>query len=124
MKCIAFMLFLTASAVADSPPAGLWQEQENYAGVVRGNWTFNPTTRTFQARWSNGSEAQLRLEELDANHIVITRVDSTGPCAGLRVRYEGQPAEQGYSGQVTWYWSDQARRGTWSVRLPEEARKP
>ncbi len=62
----------------------------------------------------------LRLESFDAQHIVITRLDSTGPTAGLHVRYQGVRTSDGYAGDVTWCWLDQARRGTWSVRLPEK----
>lgn len=116
---LVFLLLLTGLAVAE-PPAGLWLEEERHGGLVRGKWTYLPAARVFRAIWSNGSEAELRLEQYDDNHIVITRADTNGPCAGLRARYEGTRSDRGYSGQVTWTWLDQARRGTWSVTLPPE----
>ena len=116
-KGILALALLAGPALAE-PPAGSWQATENFEGEVLSNWNFYPATQTFQARWSNGNEAVLHLDSYDQEHIVITRVDSTGPTAGLRVRYEGRRSPQGYSGQVLWCWLDQARRGSWSVKLP------
>ena len=118
---IILTLSVFGSVWAD-PPAGVWDESESYGGAIRGTWNFSPATRSFQARWNNGSDAILRLEHYDENQIVITRVESSGPSSGLNVRYEGQRCNGGYSGQVTWMWQDQARRGTWSVQLPKPER--
>ncbi len=114
------LMMVPVLAAALTPPAGTWQSLESYAGPMRSNWVFQPTTRTFQASWSNGNSAVLKLDAFDEQHIVVSRVDSTGPTAGLRVRYEGVRTAAGYSGQVTWCWLDQARRGNWTLQLPPE----
>lgn len=117
---IVAFLALRAVAAPLAPPAGTWQSTENYAGPLRANWLYQPATRTFQASWQNGTRALLCLDEFDERHVVISRYDTSGPTAGLRVRYEGLRTASGYSGQVTWLWLDQARRGTWSVTLPPQ----
>ena len=128
-RCLTFGLLWTVlmgpvPAQPGPAPEGTWQESETYGGTVRGTWIFNPATQTFRARWQNGSDAILRLEQYDSDRIVVSRVDSSGPTAGLRVRYEGQRVESGFVGQVTWFWQDQARRGSWSLRPPLETRRP
>lgn len=117
MKKTLLCLLLTGLAAADLPPSGLWKVRENYAGPTDATWRFLPATRTFEARGRAG-DALLRLESFDGNHIVITRQETTGPTAGLNVRYEGFKTADGFAGQVIWSWQDQARRGTWSATLP------
>jgi len=114
MRVFLLCWLLSGAAAWAEPPAGVWEETETYGAALRGSWNFSPATRTFQARWDNGSNALLRLEQYDDRHIVITRADSNG----LNARYEGVRGPQGYTGQVTWTWLDQARRGTWSVQFP------
>lgn len=122
MKTALIWGLLISAALADLP-AGTWKASENFGGKVEGTWLYNPATRSFQARWRNGSEAVLRLQSYDGNRIVITRTEATGPTAGLNVRYEGTASGDGFTGQVLWTWADQARRGTWSVQLPPPQRK-
>ena len=122
MKTALFWALLLSAAFADLP-AGTWKASENFGGKVEGTWRYNPATRSFQAHWRNGSDAVLQLQSYDGNRIVITRTDASGPTAGLNVRYEGTATSDGFAGQVLWTWSDQARRGTWSVQLPPPERK-
>lgn len=105
---------------AENPPAGVWNAVELFSGPIYSRWTFQPATRTFQARWNNGNQANLILEAFDQEKIVITRHDANGPTAGLRVRYEGLRNGDGYKGDVTWYWQGQPQRGQWSIQMPAE----
>ena len=123
MKTALFWALIVSTALADLP-AGSWKATENFGGKVEGTWIFNPATRSFQARWRNGSDAILQLQSYDGQQIVITRRDASGPTAGLNVRYEGRATAQGFAGQVLWTWADQARRGTWSVQLPPPEKPP
>lgn len=119
MRVFAVLLGLISCGWAQ--PAGEWKVTERFEVPIQGNWIYQPATQTFQARWKNGSTAQLKLERFEPDSIVITRYDGSGPTAGLRVRYEGRRQGPEVKGTVLWSWSDQVRRGTWSAVLPAEA---
>lgn len=111
---------LAALSPSSEPPAGIYTCIEFQGGPIRSNWTYQPDTRSFLARWPNGNQATLKVEIFEEQHIVVTRCDASGPTAGLRVRYEGLRQGAGYTGSVLWCWQDQAQRGNWTLQLPAE----
>ncbi len=118
---VSLVLIANCSIVsAETPPAGVWNAIESFGGPIYSRWTFQPATGSFQARWNNGNQATLKLEAFDPQRIVVTRYDANGPTAGLRVRYEGLRSENGYKGDVTWYWQGRPQRGQWSIEMPPE----
>jgi hypothetical protein len=105
---VAF-LFQTGIALAQRPdnsqsssprtasPAGQIQAKPESAVPVTMNeceGINNCATWTFlggqgNGQWPSGNVANLNVEHLDANNIVIHRADSTGASAGLTARYTG-----------------------------------
>lgn len=117
-------LLLAALSPSSEPPTGIYTSLESNGGPIRSQWTYQPETRSFLARWPNGNQATLKVEVFEAERIVVTRCEASGPNAGLRVRYEGQRQGEGYSGSVLWCWQEQAQRGHWSLQLPAEVTRP
>jgi hypothetical protein len=116
----------TPPAAATSQPKGttggvqvglVWREAERYSSTISGIWRLNPNTRQFQASWQNGAQATLRLEQLNAQQVVVTRYDQSGSSAGLSARYVGRlnPNGRGVSGTVTWNWKGRTWNGVWEA---------
>jgi hypothetical protein len=85
-------------------------------------WTFLGSQGN--GKWPSGAEASLIVENPDPDNIVIRRADSSGPTAGLTVRYTGRRHGDHIGGEFTssWpgHWTNES--GNWYAtveHLPE-----
>jgi hypothetical protein len=66
------------------------------------SWTF--LDRLGNGTWPSGEIANLSVEHLDSNAIVIRRADSTGSSAGLTAVYKGTRHDNRVGGEFTSSW--------------------
>jgi hypothetical protein len=67
-----------------------------------GDWVFKD--RIGRGVWYDGAYAELKVDYIDSDKIVITRTDSDGRSRGLTARYTGQFDGNRVHGSVVWSW--------------------
>lgn len=83
-------------------------------------WSFDGTAGTITAP-ANDSAADLTIESMDQEKIVIHRVDRSGATAGRSATYAGSIHGSHISGTVQWDWPGHSpASGTWSAMLQGE----
>jgi hypothetical protein len=68
-----------------------------------------------EARWSDGTIANLTIESYDGQTIKMKREDSVGLCAGLHGEYVGSLENGGFKGKLTWNWPGHGSLSTGSL---------
>lgn len=82
-------------------------------------WSFDGTTGTITSP-SNDTGAELAIESMDQDKIVIHRVDRAGSTAGQSATYTGSIHGSRINGTVQWDWPDHPgsqTSGTWAAVL-------
>jgi len=102
----------TASSIS-----GTWFECE---GQHCGQWVWNEQAQEFDAVWSGGVKATIKIKQYNGSKVVLSRVDQDGVSAGLTATYEGSINGDKAEGTVTWFWQifdgGQAH-GTWKATI-------
>jgi len=86
------------------------------------SWSFNGTAGTITSP-TDATGAQLTIESMDGEKIVIHRVDSSGPTAGRSGTYTGTIQGSHINGTVEWVWPEHPGypvTGVWSAVLPDQ----
>ena len=87
-------------------------------------WTF--LGKQGDGQWPSGEVANLTVESLDGDNVVIHRADSTGSSAGLTAVYNGTRHAERIGGEFTssWpgHWDDKA--GNWYATIGKAAQTP
>jgi hypothetical protein len=80
-------------------------------------WTF--LGKQGNGQWPSGEIANLTLENLDGDDVVIHRADSTGASAGLTATYRGTRHEDRIGGEFTSSWPGhwENKSGNWYATL-------
>jgi hypothetical protein len=80
-------------------------------------WTF--LGRQGTGKWPSGEVANLSVEQLDADTIVIRRADSTGSSAGLTAVYKGTRHDDRVGGEFTSSWPSHwdSKSGNWYATI-------
>lgn len=90
------------------------------------SWSFNGTTGTITSS-TDGTGAQLTIDTMDREKIVIRRVDRSGATTGRSGTYTGTIQGSHISGTVEWVWPDHPgfpASGTWSAILQDQPATP
>jgi hypothetical protein len=85
-------------------------------------WSFDGTTGTITSPASD-SGAELTIESMDQDKIVIRRVDKSGPTAGRSATYTGSIHGSHINGIIEWQWPDHPNAPTtriWSAELQDQ----
>jgi hypothetical protein len=80
-------------------------------------WTF--LGKQGNGQWPSGETANLTVENLDGDNVVIHRSDSTGASAGLTATYRGTRHEDRIGGEFTSSWPGhwENKSGNWYATL-------
>jgi hypothetical protein len=106
-------IWMNVQGSATSVPRIL-NECETYTSEICGTWTLEGDH--FNAKWENGATAILKVQNWDANQVVLNRYDSEGASSGLSARYEGKiNGNTIEDGSVTWTWQGSTWSGTWNA---------
>lgn len=84
-------------------------------------WSFNGTSGAIVSP-AGSAGAELLIESMDGDKIVIRRVDRSGPAAGRIATYTGTIHGSHIAGTVQWNWTDHAgfpASGKWSALLQD-----
>jgi Sel1 repeat len=85
-------------------------------------WSFDGMAGTIVSP-ANGNGAELTIETMDQDRIVIRRVDRSGATAGRSATYTGNIRGSRISGTIQWEWPDHPgppTSGTWSAVLQDQ----
>ncbi len=84
-----------------------------------GAWIFQG--KAGRGVWYDGAYAELKVDYLDENTVIITRTDVEGRSKGLTARYTGQFDGDEIHGSVTWtwpaVWGDKKPTGEWEAKF-------
>lgn len=108
----------TRMAVCESVDNACAQASAQY----NSEWSFDGTSGTIKAP-SSDSGAELTIQSMDQEKIVIHRVDRSGATAGRSGTYTGSLHGSHITGTVQWDWPGHAGSptpGTWSAVLQDE----
>jgi hypothetical protein len=97
-------------AVCESFSLGGW--------LCGGVWTFNGNAG--KALWPNDATADLVLERLDNEQVIIRRTDTWEKSLGVTAVYTGKRSGHRLEGQVTYSWPGhwpEPKKGTWSATV-------
>lgn len=106
----------TRMAVCESTDDACAQANAQYGSI----WAFDGTAGTITSP-ANESGAELTIQSMDQERIVIHRVDRSGTTAGRSATYTGTIHGSHISGTVQWDWPGHSpASGTWSATLQGE----
>ena len=116
--CVISLAVMASSArAADNQAAKsiIWRVTETGNRTYIADWSYDKDHKRFQGRWTNGSEAVLKVKKLDQKRIVLTRTDKEGMTAGLTARYVGRESGNLVKGTVEWTFNGETTHGTWQA---------
>ena len=115
-----------SAASSDSTRMNVCESADNACNQAsaqhNSEWSFDGTTGTITSP-ANDSGAELTIQSMDQEKIVIHRVDRSGATSGRSATYTGSVHGSHIRGTVQWDWpghSDSPTSGVWSAELEGE----
>jgi hypothetical protein len=104
-----------AAPAAALPPS--IRECETNTAQVCGEWSLEGGG--YQARWSQGSVAEIQVLRFERDEIAFSRLDPSGTSEGMRAEYRGRmTGEHSAAGTVVWRRNGEVARGSWEATWP------
>ncbi len=92
------------------------QKMEENEGGYTATWTLLPSGNQFEAKWSNGAVAILKIEKFDSEGVRIVRGDTSQSVSqNFTAVYTGTISGNSVSGKVEFTQNGRKWEGTWSA---------